>query len=148
MWRWKRSLLGAGLALSGAAAYAQAPATIEITANDQMKYSIESFEVAAGKPVRIVLRNAGTLPREAMSHNLIILKPGTDPLAFATAGITLKETDYVAPDKAELVLFKTKTLGPGEQAVLEFTAPAAGEYPYVCTFPGHAALMKGVMKVK
>ena len=31
---------------------------------------------------------------------------------------------------------------------IEFTAPAAGDYPYMCTFPGHGAIMKGVMKVQ
>jgi azurin len=28
-----------------------------------------------------------------------------------------------------------------------FTAPAAGDYPYICTFPGHYMTMRGVMHV-
>jgi azurin len=32
---------------------------------------------------------------------------------------------------------------------MSFTAPIAkGDYPYVCTFPGHHILMRGVMKVR
>jgi len=31
---------------------------------------------------------------------------------------------------------------------LRFTAPdKPGEYPYICTFPGHWRIMQGVMKV-
>ncbi|MDE0837988.1 MAG: plastocyanin/azurin family copper-binding protein [Kiritimatiellae bacterium] len=39
-------------------------------------------------------------------------------------------------------------LGPGEEDVVTFTAPAAGTYNYLCTFPGHYAVMNGVMTVK
>jgi azurin len=32
--------------------------------------------------------------------------------------------------------------------VLEFQAPTEpGDYPFVCTFPGHHLLMRGVVKV-
>ena len=30
---------------------------------------------------------------------------------------------------------------------VEFTAPAEGEYTYVCTFPGHYMMMQGTMRV-
>ena len=47
------------------------------------------------------------------------------------------------------VIASTKLLGPGEQEILTFTAPKdPGSYEYVCTFPGHFAMMRGVMKVK
>ena len=42
----------------------------------------------------------------------------------------------------------TKLLGGGESDEITFTAPAAGEYPFICTFPGHFAIMQGVMTVK
>jgi azurin len=38
-------------------------------------------------------------------------------------------------------------LDHGQSEVISFTAPEPGDYPYVCTFPGHAQLMRGVMKV-
>ena len=39
-------------------------------------------------------------------------------------------------------------LFPGQKEVLSFTAPKQpGQYDYVCTFPGHWRLMKGVMTV-
>jgi hypothetical protein len=39
-------------------------------------------------------------------------------------------------------------LNPHEKDEIKFTAPTKpGIYPYVCTFPGHALTMRGVMKV-
>ena len=36
------------------------------------------------------------------------------------------------------VLFSTKLVVPGETARFQFRAPtAAGDYPYLCTFPAH-----------
>ena len=47
------------------------------------------------------------------------------------------------------ILHATKMLNQGETQELSFLAPAKpGEYPYVCTFPGHHILMRGVMKVE
>jgi azurin len=39
-------------------------------------------------------------------------------------------------------------LGPKKSADTTFKAPAAGEYAFLCSFPGHAALMKGTLTVK
>jgi hypothetical protein len=47
-----------------------------------------------------------------------------------------------------LVLQATRLLNGGETDRLNFTAPAKpGEYPYLCTFPGHFIRMYGVMLV-
>jgi uncharacterized protein len=68
----------------------------------------------------------------------------------------LADAMMAAPDAAERsyvpatpdVLWFTKLVDPGQSFVLEFTAPRqAGDYPYVCTFPGHWRVMQGVMKV-
>jgi azurin len=119
---------------------------VRITGNDQMRYSATRIEVPAGK-VKIELKNAGVLPKEAMGHNLMVLKPGSDPIAFATKGIAAKATDYVAPEVADQVLARTKVLGPGESETIELEL-AAGTYPFVCTFPGHAAIMNGQLVVQ
>ncbi len=123
--------------------------TIEITGNDTMQYSTKVIEVKAGEKIKIVFKNVGTLPVEAMGHNVVFLKKGTDVAAFCTAGMTAKDTDYIAADQNDKIIAKTKIIGPGEQDEVEFTTPTdLGDYPYVCTFPGHFALMQGVMKVK
>ncbi|MFP6878018.1 MAG: plastocyanin/azurin family copper-binding protein, partial [Roseibacillus sp.] len=98
----------------------------------------------------LTLKNIGTLPVQAMGHNLVILKPGTDIPTFAMAGMTNQPGGYLPKggDFTKLIIAKIKVLGPKEEETIVFKAGAPGDYPYICTFPGHFALMKGVMKVK
>ncbi|WKN30933.1 ThuA domain-containing protein [Porifericola rhodea] len=114
---------------------------------DMMKYDKAVFSVKAGEKVTIALENL-----DGMQHNLLILKPGSlqkvgkaaDALARDPDGA---QKDYV-PDMPE-VLFATKMLNPEEVVNLTFTVPdEAGEYPFVCTFPGHWRMMNGIMKVE
>jgi len=122
---------------------------VQIHASDQMKYDVASIEATAGQKVTVTLTNAGTLPKAAMAHNFVLLKAGTDVIAFASAAMTHPENGYIPPDMADKVIVATKTLGPGESDTVTFVAPAAGVYDYICTFPGHAlAGMRGTLTVK
>lgn len=129
---------------------AQQPVTeIRITSNDQMRFSPAAFTVKAGTTITLHLDNIGTMPKEAMGHNLVIIKPGIGINVFAAASQAHPGKGYIAPEYADQVVATTKLLGPGEKDTITFTAPAqAGDSPFACTFPGHAmAGMKGVMKV-
>jgi azurin len=127
-----------------------AGASLEITANDAMKFSLTRFEVAAGQQVKIVFRNIGTMPKQAMGHNLVILKKDADVKAFADAAVTAAAADYFPAAKADMVIAHTKLLGPKQSDEITFTAPSEpGEYPFICSFPAHyIAGMRGVMVVK
>jgi azurin len=125
---------------------AEAPAVITVTANDQMQFSTKAIEVAAGKEAIIVLQNVGTMAKENMGHNLTVLKSGTVVADFGTKAMAAKATEYI-PAGDSAVIAHTKLLGPGESDTLRVTL-AAGEYPYMCTFPGHFALMNGVITAK
>jgi azurin len=47
------------------------------------------------------------------------------------------------------IIWASKLVDPGKEQVIEFTAPTApGEYPYICSFPGHHLIMRGTLKVK
>lgn len=113
---------------------------VRMTANDQMRFNTTSIEVPAGK-IKVELKNTGALPKDVMGHNFIVLKPGSDAVAFAAKAMPAKATDYI-PDGATEVLGHTKLLGPGESAILELEV-AAGTYPFLCSFPGHVGLMNG-----
>ena len=128
-----------------AAAPAAAPAgPLLITANDQMQFSTKTLEVAAGSEVTVILQNIGTMPKESMGHNFTLLKAGTAVADFGTKAMAAKATDYIPAGDTSIIVH-TKLLGPGESDTLKFTAPPAGEYPYMCTFPGHFALMQGIL---
>lgn len=124
---------------------------VAISGNDLMQFSLKEFEVKGGEEVELEFKNAGTLPKIAMGHNLVILKEGVSAIAFggkamqAGANATNALPDSVKGD----VLAFTKLLGPGEVEVVKFTAPKKpGIHQFVCTFPGHYAMMRGVMVVK
>ena len=83
-----------------------------------------------------------------MQHNVVILAPGADINAVGVAAMGAgPDNDYVPADD-ENVLFYTTIAKPGEKTEVEFTAPEPGEYPFICTFPGHYSLMKGIMIVE
>ncbi|SHF90896.1 putative membrane-bound dehydrogenase domain-containing protein [Arenibacter palladensis] len=121
--------------------------TINIkTIKNEMKYDITEFVVETGKPVELVFENT-----DFMQHNLVITKVGekekvgmaADKLAMDPNGA---EKNYV-PEMPE-VLFATAIINPEEKVVLKFIAPEEpGDYPFICTFPGHWRIMQGVMKV-
>jgi azurin len=123
---------------------------ITITGNDTMQFDLKSFEVKAGEKVELTFKNVGKIPKIAMGHNLVVLKKGISAVAFgqkamgAGANATNALPDSVKGD----TIAATKLLGPDETETISFTAPEAGDYEYVCTFPGHFALMRGTMKVK
>lgn len=113
---------------------------------DIMQYDKKRITVKAGQKVTIRLENP-----DGMQHNLLIIKPGTLPKVGAAADAMVRDPkasqmQYV-PRMPE-VLYATKLLNPGETVSLKFTAPAVpGEYPFVCTFPGHWRGMNGIMQV-
>lgn len=116
------------------------------TVREEMRFDKKEFTVTAGKQVEIVLENP-----DAMQHNLVIGKPKSMDIIGAAADklITAKdgaEKNYV-PAIAQ-VIAATPLVNPDQTYRLKFTAPATpGDYPFVCTFPGHWRIMNGVMKV-
>ncbi len=124
--------------------------SITITGNDRMEFDITEFAVPAGAEITLLFDNIGVMPKEAMGHNLAILDKDMDPNTFAAAAIRHPGNEYIPPEYEDQVIATTKILGPGEEEVLIFTAPSeVGDYPYVCSFPGHTpAGMKGIMKVR
>lgn len=113
---------------------------------NMMQYDIKSFEVAAGEAIVLSLQNP-----DLLQHNLLICAPGSKDKVGNAANLmaadpTALEKQYI-PDLPE-ILFHTPLVNPNAAYDLAFTAPAEpGDYPYLCTFPGHWILMNGVMKV-
>jgi azurin len=142
------------LALSGFVtipAMADTPAAreITITANDSMQFSVKEITAAPGEKLRFTLNNIGKIPKTAMGHNWVLLKPMT-PDAFNTLAMSCagNAPEFLPKNKAA-VLAHTKILGGGESDTIEFTAPATpGKYPFFCSFPGHFGMMKGNLIVQ
>ena len=121
-----------------------------VTCNDAMQFDTKEIEVKAGTTVKLTLKNVGKAPKIAMGHNLVILKPGTNLVTWAQKAMAAKETEYIPTEEAdkEAVFAHTKLLGPDEEDSITFEVKEAGEYEFLCSFPGHFALMKGKITAK
>jgi azurin len=125
------------------------PCQLEIGGNDQMQYDKQTLTVPAScKEVTVTLHHVGKLPREAMGHNWVLVNgPDLDAVANAGTGAGLAN-DYVASGDKR-VLAHTKIIGGGQTTSVTFetsSLKAGGDYRYLCTFPGHHALMHGTFK--
>jgi len=88
---------------------------------------------------------------DAMIHNLVIMKPGTKDkignLADKLAADPNAAKKAYVPDSPD-VLFATKLLNPNNNEELKFKAPSKpGNYPFLCTVPGHWRVMQGIIVV-
>ncbi len=144
----------ASLALTGFAQDASV-AVIELkpsaNAASPLSYEKTELSVKAGQKVKLTLNNSGgVLPQP---HNFLLLKPGKLDAVGALANAMLADPQGMAksyiPEGAKPdIVANTKLVQPNMSETIEFTAPAdAGDYPYICTFPGHWMLMRGVMHV-
>lgn len=124
---------------------------ILVTGNDAMQFNIKTFYGQPKEQIRITFKNIGSLPKIAMGHNFVLLKKDIDALAFGQKVLASGGSATNPLPKSLLgdVIAFTQLLGPGESETLSFEVPShKGEYEYVCTFPGHFAMMRGKMIVK
>ncbi len=110
-----------------------------------LKFDTKLVTVKAGSRVRLVFRNG-----DDMLHNFVICAPGKGQAVGAAAmtiGVDGMERNFV-PDSAD-VLYHTALTQPETSDTIYFVAPAApGDYDYICSFPGHSALMNGILRVE
>lgn len=113
---------------------------------EKLKFDKTEFTVIAGKPVEIVFENP-----DAMQHNIVIGQPYSLEIIGKEADKMITQKDGAEKNYVPAipqVLVASPLVNPEQTYRLKFTAPVeAGEYVFVCTFPGHWRIMNGVMKV-
>ena len=116
--------------------------TITIRASSStLEFNPTRVSAKAGTRVRIRFVNDGTLP-----HNLVVPRKDDDIDALALAAYQAGETGYVPMDMKDKLVSWTTLASPGESVETTFVVPAAGEYTYVCLFPGHSNSMLGTLR--
>jgi azurin len=114
-------------------------------ATNPLMYDKKALAAKAGK-IKITLDNKSAIPQP---HNLVVLKPGSKDKVIALANAMLTDPNAMAKDyipESPDIIAHTKLIQPGQNGFIELTLEA-GEYPYICTFPGHAIMMNGVLTV-
>ena len=125
-------------------------AAVEFTLNTvgntmaDMSYDTKELKVKAGSKVKVNLTNKGT--DAAMIHNVVFVIKGTEK-DVAMEGLNFPKNNYFNSANPN-VIAGSATAAPGQTVTVEFTAPAAGTYGFVCTFPGHFMKMNGVLIVE
>lgn len=120
-----------------------AVANITITGNDQMKFDRNEIRVKAGQKVKLTLKHVGTMDKAVMGHNWALLTKDADVATVGQATAETTDHDKMPDSVKDQIIVHTKMLGGGESDTIEFDAPAPGTYTFMCTFPGHYALMQG-----
>ena len=121
------------------------------TLEAQMKYDVQSFSVKPNSKVKVIFKNPDSLP-----HNLIFCTPGKKKggdkgqevidavLKLGDKGVKMNWE----PKGHPRILASSGMVQPGQETVFYFKVPKVeGDYPYICTFPGHYQLMNGIMGV-
>ncbi len=119
---------------------------ISVQAAAGLQFSPKQSTVTPGSKVRLSFRNP-----DIMMHNWVLIEPGSaneigalaDQLAASGKGV---EREYLP--ESDKILVASKLLGPKGEQELVFQAPKEpGNYPYICTFPGHWRVMQGTLIV-
>lgn len=114
------------------------------TLKEQMRYDRTHFAVTPGMPVKLTIKNP-----DWMDHNLMVVQP--EAASEVAMAAMMLGADGIAKDwtpESDKILVASPILGVGGEYTLEFNAPETpGDYPYICTYPGHWTLMNGLMHV-
>ena len=118
------------------------PNDVVITSNDGMQFNKKEIKVKTGKKVKITLMHIGKMGIKVMGHNFVLLKQGVSLTAFGNKAATANANEYI-PEGTQDIIAYTRLIGGGETVVIEFDAPEVGTYEFLCSFPGHYAIMNG-----
>lgn len=114
---------------------------------NQLAFFPREIRLSAGASVRISFQNP-----DLQIHNLVIIRPDSEEEVGLLADQMAQDPDaaqraYV-PD-SDKVIWATPLVNGKGQVEQEFMVPEeSGRYPFICTFPGHWRVMKGVLIVE
>ena len=120
---------------------------IHIQAIPGLLYDLKEVKAKPGERLTIEFKNTGSIP-----HNWVLVKAGKlQEVGMASNNMLANpkavELHYVP--ESDDVLHYSPMLYHNQRHLLNMNAPKEpGRYPYLCTFPGHWAVMKGELVVE
>jgi azurin len=119
---------------------------LAISANDQIQYDKKQLTITSDcTQVTLTLTHSGKLPATSMGHDWVLVK-AEDLAGVANDGLTAGAANGYVKANDPRVIAHTKVVGGGESTSVTFPTSAlkkGQQYKYLCTFPGHNALMNG-----
>lgn len=146
-------IIGASLCLGAAMSPHMAMAAdgcdLVIDATDAMTFNSKEIAIKKScKAFNITLKHVGKLGKNIMGHNLVVSKEADQKAVLEDGSKAGAAGEYVKANDARIVAH-TKLIGGGEQASTQLTLSKLdtnANYVFFCSFPGHAFMMKGVIK--
>ena len=113
--------------------------TLDIDVNgDALQFNTNSMSASAGAEVVLTFNNSSSVN----THNWALVEAGNKDAVAADGTLAGPDNNWL-PVNDSRIIGSTILIGPGESTQATFTAPSAGTYEFVCTFPGHAITMFG-----
>jgi len=104
----------------------------------------DELTVPVGTRVKLTFHHSGEIMTQ--SHNWVLVKPNTME-AVEEAGIDAGEgSNWLKPGDHN-VLAATPLIGKGEATTVEFVTTVPGDFPFLCTTPGHGEDMHGILHI-
>lgn len=118
--------------------------TLVVSVLPGLKFDKPELEVKAGAKVKLEFNNP-----DDMQHNLVIGKPGSvEAISKLSLEMGLSGSNRGYVPETDLILFHTSLMQPHSVESIYFRAPdKPGVYDFVCTYPGHAMVMRGKLRV-
>jgi azurin len=130
------------------ASWAASNCSTTIEGNDAMQFNQKSIVIPnTCKQFTVTLTHPGKLPKAAMGHNFVVSSTADEPGVVADGAKAGIDNNYIKPGDSR-VIAHTKIIGGGESDSTTFKVDAlkpGQDYSFFCSFPGHAALMKGTI---
>jgi uncharacterized cupredoxin-like copper-binding protein len=106
-----------------------------------LQFLPDEIAARAGTRVRIRYINEGTFP-----HNIVLVKSEDDIDPLGLAAFQAGSTDYVPLAMKDRMIAYSTLAAPGATVEFTFVVPPAGEYFFVCLYPGHYNMMVGTLR--
>ncbi len=111
-----------------------------------LQFVQKQLTAKAGEKLSIIFKNPDVVP-----HNWLLAKPGSLQKLGDKCNLMITDPQGLAkhyvPDSDDVIAYTDMTNSKGDFTI-HITAPKEkGDYPYLCTFPGHWMVMNGVLKV-
>jgi azurin len=114
------------------------------TDGDLLAFKPDRLTCPAGAHVHLTFNHTGRYVRQ--EHNWVLTRPG-QAQAVEQAALAAGEPNGWVPRGDPRVLAATPQCSKGQHVSVDFIAPPPGDYPFLCTNPGHGEVMHGILHV-
>ena len=129
---------------------AAAACDINVEVTEAMAYTVKNIDVPKTcKAFTINLKAQGTMAKTVMGHNIVITKEADKEGVVEDGGTAGAASNYIKAKDARVVA-ASSVIGGGESTSVKFKVKklkASETYVFFCSFPGHSAIMKGVVNL-